>query len=61
MSDFLAAFGLVLVLEGLLYAVSPGLVRRLLEFVGSVPEQTLRTGGLVAAIVGVGIVWLARG
>ena len=61
MNDFLAAFGLVLVFEGLLYAVSPGLVRRLLEFAGTVPEQTLRMGGLVAAIAGVGIVWLARG
>ena len=60
MNDFLAAVGLLLVIEGILYAVSPGLVRRMLEVAHVTPEQTLRLGGLAAAIVGLGIVWLAR-
>lgn len=61
MSDFLAAVGLVLVFEGLLYGAFPALARRLSLEVASAPEQLLRTGGLFAIFVGVGVVWLVRG
>lgn len=60
MDDLLVALGLVLVIEGVLYGGLPGLARRLAAEVLSTPEQTLRTAGLVAAAIGVGIVWLVR-
>ena len=60
MSDFLVAIGLVLVIEGVLYGGLPNLARRLAAEVLATPEQTLRTGGLVAAAIGVAIVWLVR-
>ena len=60
MSDFLVALGLVLVIEGVLYGGLPNLARRLAAEVLATPEQTLRTAGLVAAAVGVAIVWLVR-
>lgn len=60
MSDFLVALGLVLVIEGVLYGGLPNLARRLAAEVLATPEQTLRTGGLVAAAIGVAIVWLVR-
>lgn len=60
MSDFLVALGLVLVIEGVLYGGLPNLARRLAAEVLAMPEQTLRTAGLVAAAVGVAIVWLVR-
>jgi uncharacterized protein YjeT (DUF2065 family) len=59
--DFLAAIGLVLVIEGLVYGGFPALARKLAAEVMSVPENVVRIGGLVAIAIGVGIVWLVRG
>lgn len=61
MSDFLTAIGLVLVLEGLLYAVAPSFIKRMAIDVTQMPEQTLRTVGTVVLCVGVGVVWVIRG
>lgn len=61
MRDFLTAVGLVLVLEGVVYGGLPGLARKLATEVLSMPEKALRTAGLVAVAIGVGIVWLVRG
>ncbi len=61
MNDFLTAIGLVLVLEGLLYAAIPSVARRMAVDVSQMPEATLRTIGTVVLCVGVGIVWLIRG
>ena len=60
MNDFLVGVGLVLVIEGLLWALAPGLAARLLELAASTPEQQLRTGGAVAVAFGVLLVWLVR-
>ena len=60
MNDFLVGVGLVLVIEGLLWAVAPGLAARLLELAATTPEQQLRTGGAVAVAVGVLLVWMVR-
>ncbi len=61
MRDFLAAVGLVLVFEGLVYGGFPALARRLASEVLSMPEAVLRAAGLAAIAMGVGVVWLARG
>ena len=61
MTDFVAAIGLVLVIEGLVYGGFPGLARKLAAEVLGTPENALRIGGLAAIAFGVGIVWLARG
>jgi hypothetical protein len=61
MSDLLAAFGLVLVIEGLLWALFPGFGMRILEAASEMPETTLRTGGAVAVGIGFLIFWLVRG
>ena len=59
--DFIAAIGLVLVIEGLVYGGFPQLAKKLGVEVQTVPENVLRIGGLVAIAAGVGIVWLVRG
>jgi uncharacterized protein YjeT (DUF2065 family) len=59
--DFFAAIGLVLVIEGLVYGGFPGLAKRLGAEVQTMPENTLRVGGLVAIAFGVFVVWLVRG
>lgn len=61
MSDLLAAFGLVLVLEGVVYGGMPAFAKRLAAEVIAIPEGALRTGGMIAIVAGVGIVWLVRG
>lgn len=60
MSDLLAAFGLVLVLEGVIYGGMPTFAKRLAAEVIEIPEGVLRIGGLIAIAAGVGIVWLVR-
>lgn len=61
MIELLSAFGLVLVIEGLLWAAFPGTALKLLETASRMPEQTLRTVGLSVLAAGVLIVWLVRG
>lgn len=61
MTDFWAAMGLVLVIEGLIYCGFPDLAKRLATEVLATPENMLRVGGLAAIAIGVGVVWLARG
>lgn len=57
----MTALALVLVIEGLLYALLPEQMKRMMATLMSVPAGTLRMAGLAAAVVGVGIVWLVRG
>jgi hypothetical protein len=59
--DFLAAIGLVLVVEGLIYGGFPLLAKKLAGEVLSMPENALRLAGLAAIAIGVGIVWMVRG
>jgi uncharacterized protein YjeT (DUF2065 family) len=60
-SDLWVALGLVLALEGALYALAPGAMKQAIRQMLELPEGILRTGGLIAAIIGVFIVWLVRG
>ena len=61
MSDLTVAFGLVLVIEGLLWALAPDAGRQMLAIAAETPQKTLRTFGWLAVVTGVGIVWLIRG
>jgi uncharacterized protein len=61
MSDFLAALGLVFVLEGLVFAAFPGAAKRSLATLVTAPEASLRMVGLVSAVLGLAVVWLVRG
>lgn len=60
MTAFITALGLVLVIEGLLYAFVPGHLKRMMAMMQTIPDDALRTGGLVAMAAGVALVWLAR-
>lgn len=61
MSDFCTALGLVLVIEGVLWAAFPSLARRLLETMAVAPEHQVRILGVVSVAAGVTIVWFLRG
>jgi uncharacterized protein len=61
MSDFLAALGLVFVIEGLVFAAFPDAARRAVATILDTPDQTVRTIGIISAFLGVAVVWLVRG
>jgi uncharacterized protein YjeT (DUF2065 family) len=61
MSEFWTAVGLVLVIEGLLYAAAPGMAKRMAFEVTGLPEMVLRNFGMMALAAGVGVVWLVKG
>ena len=55
----LLSLGLVLIVEGLAYALAPSLVERMLEALASMSLETRRTLGLLTAVTGVTILWIA--
>jgi uncharacterized protein YjeT (DUF2065 family) len=61
MSDFLAAMGLVFVIEGLIFAAFPTSAKKAIASVLDTPDTPLRMMGIGAAVVGLVVVWLARG
>ena len=61
MTDFFTALALVLVIEGLFLAVFPHRLRQVLQMLEQMPPESLRLAGIVAAAIGVVIVWLLRG
>ena len=56
----LMALGLVLALEGAVYALFPTSFRRIVRKVDMVNDAQLRLGGLVALVAGVVLVWLVN-
>jgi uncharacterized protein len=61
MSDIVVAFGLFLVIEGLVYALAPLFVRRMASMLPELSDQHLRMAGVAAVAAGVLLVWLVRG
>lgn len=61
MTDLFTALALVLVLEGALWAISPDGMKRAAAVALGMANQQLRTGGLIAAGLGVFLIWLMRG
>ncbi len=59
MSTLLLGLGLVLVIEGLVFALAPNRLEELLEAMKQMPIDTRRMLGLGAVALGVFLVWLA--
>ena len=57
MSTILLAIGLVLIVEGLAYALAPSLVERMLEALRSLPDGAIRQVGLLAVVSGLLALW----
>ena len=60
MRDLGTALALVLVIEGILYALFPEGMKRVAARSVLVPPQAMRAAGLFAACIGVLLVWLLR-
>ena len=58
MKILLIALGGAFLLEGSLYALAPGLMKQAMREMQNLPENALRIGGLIMAVIGVALVWL---
>jgi len=52
MDEIFTAIGLLLFIEGLLYTMFPGNMKKMLNSMKNLSEQKLRIGGLIFAIIG---------
>lgn len=60
LTDFLIGIGIVLVLEGLLFAAIPGWMRQAMKSAMLTPDNILRAVGLASAVIGLILIWLVR-
>lgn len=56
----LLALGLVLIVEGLVYALAPSLIDQLLVALAAFPPEARRLLGLLALVIGLALVWAAK-
>jgi len=61
MSDLFTALALAVALEGIVYALFPDGMKRMMAIAIEQPSSTLRVAGLSLAALAVGLVWLIRG
>jgi uncharacterized protein YjeT (DUF2065 family) len=59
-TDFLVGVGMLLVLEGLLFAGFPEAMRKAMKSAMTSPDNMLRIIGLVSAVAGLLLIWLMR-
>jgi uncharacterized protein len=59
-STILTALGLVLVIEGLTYALVPAQLKRMMAGMLSMTDEQMRIVGTVVLAAGVVVVWVAR-
>lgn len=61
MADLLTALALAVTIEGILYALFPDAMKRMMAEAIKQPPGVLRAVGLAAAAAGVFVLWLVRG
>ena len=57
MKELIIAIGLLLFIEGMLYALFPSKMKNMLQAVEKLPISQLRIGGLLFAVIGFIIIW----
>ena len=60
MKELIIAIGLLLFIEGMLYALFPSKMKIMLKIVEKLPVSQLRISGLLFALIGFVIVWYLK-
>ena len=60
MRELIIAFGLFLFIEGILYAIFPSKMKNMIMKLKDAPDNQLRTGGLIFAVIGFFIIWYLK-
>ena len=60
MKDLITALGLLLFVEGLLFAIFPTRIKNMIKVIENVPETKLRSAGISFLILGFLIVWYIK-
>ena len=60
MRELIIAFGLLLFIEGILYALFPSKMKNMLKKIDTIKDSQLRSGGLMFAIIGFLIIWYLK-
>ena len=61
MKELVIAIGLLLFIEGMLYALFPSKMKNMLKTVEKMQTNQLRIGGLLFALIGFVIIWYFKG
>ena len=61
MNIIIAAFGLLLIFEGLLYAIFPSTMKNLIKKMIESSDETLKWSGITSAVFGLIIIWFVKG
>ena len=57
MKELIIAIGLLLFIEGMLYALFPSKMKNMLKIIEKIPLNQLRISGLLFALIGFVIIW----
>jgi hypothetical protein len=57
MKELIIAIGLLLFIEGMLYALFPSKMKNMLKIIEKLPISQLRTGGFLFVLIGFLIIW----
>ena len=59
-STLITAFGLFLIIEGLLYALFPNTMKSMIGKMLNSSNETLKWTGIIYAVIGLIIIWLVK-
>ncbi len=60
MKELVVAVGLLLFIEGMLYALFPSKMKNMLKAVDKLSQSQLRIGGFIFALIGFVIIWYVK-
>lgn len=59
-ADFLIGVGVLLVIEGVMFAANPTWMRKAMKSAIATPDNLLRAVGIGSAVVGLLVIWAVR-